>query len=62
MKRQHGNSRKINRNIWQIMSVEKETDRQTDRDRETERDRDRETETAHDRSRGCHFVVIMYGL
>ena len=66
-----GNSRKINRNIWQI-NERRERERQRDRERERQRDRDRqteterqketETETAHDSSRGCHFAVIMYGL
>ena len=41
-----GNSRKINRNIWQINEC-RERERQRDRERETERQRqtDRQTET-----------------
>ena len=55
MKRQHGNSRKINRNIWQIMSVEKETDRQTDRDRDRGRHTDRQTD--RDRQKEFHSFI-----
>ena len=59
MKRQHGNSRKINRNIWQINECrERERKRQTDRQRQ----RQRQTDIKRQRQRlplCCNNVWVM---